>query len=253
MFHQSACSGHYCHRSPQSRVTGVSQSDRRVRSSHHLSDEPRTLVPRYPGQFSSMAIESKRAKRWFKRLSESRHMLWLLGTLSFLETIIIPVPIEVVLIPLMAANMHRIWMLATVTTVGCLLASIVGYGVGIALYGSVGVWFIETMGMEGAYESFQGLFDEYGFVAILTLGVLPIPFQVAMITAGLSGYPIYLFVLAALIARGARYYGLAWLVTRFGERMEDLWRRHALVTSLIAAATILSVSLAMQWLAGKVM
>jgi len=200
-----------------------------------------------------MALESKRAKKWFKRLSTSKHMLWLLGTLSFLETIIIPVPIEVVLIPLMAANMHRIWVLATVTTAGCLLASIVGYGVGIALYESVGVWFIEMMGMQSAYESFQGFFDEYGFVAILTLGVLPIPFQVAMITAGLSGYPISLFVLAAVLARGARYYGLAWLVKRYGRRMEELWRRHALVTSLVAAATILSFSLGMRWLADKVM
>ena len=200
-----------------------------------------------------MPIESKRARKWLKRLTESKHMLWLLGTLSFLETIIVPVPIEVVLIPLMAADRRRVWTLAAVTTVGCLLASVLGYGVGMALFESVGRWFIETMSMESAYQSFQSFFDDYGFIAILTLGILPIPFQVAMITAGLSGYPIYLFVLAAVLARGLRYFGLAWLVLRFGERMEELWRRHALLTSLVAGAVVLGFSLGMQWLAGRVL
>lgn len=180
-------------------------------------------------------------------------MLWLLGTLSFLETIILPVPIEVVLIPLMAANKHRIWILATVTTAGCLLASVLGYGIGMVLYQSAGIWFIEMMNMQSAFEAFQGFFDQYGFIAILTLGIVPIPFQVAMITAGLSGYPIHLFVLAALISRGIRYYGLAWLVWRFGNRVEDLWQRHALTTSLAIGAGVLALSLALRWLAGQVM
>ena len=45
-----------------------------------------------------------RTQRWLERLNRSRHMPWLLGVLSFLETIILPVPIELILIPLMAAN-----------------------------------------------------------------------------------------------------------------------------------------------------
>jgi|TARA_R110000850_G_scaffold122028_1_gene240003 membrane protein YqaA with SNARE-associated domain len=180
-------------------------------------------------------------------------MLWLLAALSFLETIILPVPIELVLIPLMALNRHRIWRIATVTTAGCLAASLLGYGVGLVLYQSVGTWFIDTLGMQHAYLAYQGFFDRYGFVAILTLGILPIPFQVAMITAGLSGYPIALFVLAALIARGIRYFGLAWLVWKFGPRVETLWRRHALVTSLAAGVLVLGAALAMQTLAKAVM
>lgn len=200
-----------------------------------------------------MAFYSRSAKQWLKRISESKHTLWLLGILSFLETIIIPVPIEVVLIPLMAANKHRIWTLATVAMAGCLAASLLGYGIGMTLYESAGTWFIETMNMQSAYESFQAFFDEYGFIAILTLGVLPIPFQVAMITAGLSGYPILLFVLAAVISRGIRYYGLAWLVNRFGGRAEELWQRHALTTSLAIGGGVVAFSLTMQWLAGQVM
>jgi len=196
-----------------------------------------------------MTSAPNRTRRWLERLNGSKHMLWLLAALSFLETIILPVPIELVLIPLMAVNRQRIWRIATVTTAGCLAAALLGYGVGMVLYQSIGTWFIDTMGMQNAYQAYQGFFDQYGFIAILTLGILPIPFQVAMITAGLSGYPIALFVLAALIARGIRYYGLAWLVKRFGPEVERMWRRHALVTSLVAGLVVLGVALGMQWLA----
>ena len=89
-------------------------------------------------------------------------------------------------------------------------------------------------------------------IAILCIGILPIPFQVAMITAGLSGYPILLFVLAALMARGVRYFGLAWLVHRFGHRVLVLWKRHALVTSLVAGVVVLVLALGMQALAGLI-
>lgn len=196
---------------------------------------------------------TSRSKRWFDRLNESNHLMWLLGVFSFLETIILPVPIEVILIPLMAINRERIFALATAATVGCLLAAVSGYAIGMVLFDSVGTWFIETMGYEETYESFKGFFDSYGFVAILLVGILPIPFQVAMITAGLSGYSLPLFVLAAVIARGLRYYGLAWLVHRFGEDALRVWKRHALASTLVAAAIIAALYFVGQWLVGRVM
>ncbi|MBE0465255.1 DedA family protein [Halomonas sp. FME20] len=200
-----------------------------------------------------MAIISKSTKAWFERINGSKNMLWLLGTLSFLETIILPIPLELILIPLMAANRQRIWLLATVTTAGCLTASLVGYGVGMLLFQSIGNWFIEFMGMQESYQAFQTFFNQYGFAAILVIGIVPIPFQVAMITAGLSGYPILLFVLAAFIARGLRYYGLAWLVYRFGHSVLVLWKRHALLTSLVGGVIVLLFVLGLQALASLVM
>ena len=187
-----------------------------------------------------MASSSRRARLWFERIRHSKHMLWLLGLLSFLETIIIPVPIEVILIPLMAIDRRRIWVLATVTTAGCLLASIVGYAVGMALYESVGSWFIETMGIQLGYGAFQAFFDQNGFLAILPVRLNSIPLQVPIVTAG-------------LIARGIRYYGLGWLVYRFGDRALHLWQRHAVLTSFAAAIVVVSVSLALQTLGSAIL
>ncbi|PRY64012.1 membrane protein YqaA with SNARE-associated domain [Vreelandella songnenensis] len=200
-----------------------------------------------------MAIASTSAKAWLERIKGSRHMLWFLGVLSFLETIILPIPLELMLIPLMASNRSRIWHMAASVTAGCLVASLVGYGVGLLLFQTLGVWFIEFMRIEESFQSFQTFFNQYGFAAVLAIGILPIPFQIAMITAGLSGYPILLFALAALIARGLRYFGLAWLVYRFGHGVLVLWKRHALLTSLAGGVAVLLLVLLLQFLAGLVM
>lgn len=182
-----------------------------------------------------------RGRRWLDRLNQSPHALWLLAVMSFLETIIVPIPIEVVLIPFMLTNRHRIWLIATVVTAACIAASLLGYAIGYLFYQSIGVWFLETFGHQAAYESFTQLFDDYGFVAVFVVGILPIPFQLAMLAAGLTEYPLPLFVLATLIARGLRYYGLAWLVYAFGDRARKLWDRHALLTSLGAVAILAAI------------
>ncbi|WP_447528480.1 YqaA family protein [Vreelandella sp. TE19] len=200
-----------------------------------------------------MKLLSAGQKQWLERLNHSRYMLWLLGTLSFLETIILPVPLELIIIPLMASNRARIWAMATVVTFGCLLGSLVGYGVGMLLFQSVGTWLIGFMGIEQSYQAFQTFFGQYGFAAILAIGILPVPFQVAMITAGLSGYPILLFGLAAVLARGFRYYGIAWLVYRFGHEVERMWQRHAVKTSIVAGVLLLMLGLLMQTLASRLL
>jgi membrane protein YqaA with SNARE-associated domain len=168
-----------------------------------------------------------RVERWRKRIENSPHGLWLIGAASYLESIIIPIPLEVVLIPYLMARRDRAWTIATVVTVGCLLGALTGYGVGAALLESIGQTWIEHLGWGSQMESFRSQFQEHGFWAIVGVGVVPVPFQVAMLVAGAAGYPLALFVLASAIARGIRYYGLAGLVVFFGERAQRLWDDHA--------------------------
>ena len=148
-----------------------------------------------------------------KRLNASRHRMAYLGVASFLETIIVPIAIELVLVPFMLANPHRIWTIATVTLVGCLVAACVGYALGLLVFDTVGLWVIDVLGLTAAYDGFVEQFARNGFLAIIAIAVVPIPFQVAMLAAGAAGYPFALFLLACVIARGIRYYGLAGLVT----------------------------------------
>lgn len=190
---------------------------------------------------------SSSVNHWLARLNRSAHVMWLLFGLSFLETIILPVPIEVVLIPFMLTNRERVWKTAAYVTAGCLAASILGYGTGYFLFETAGEWIIDTMGWQQGYEKFKQLFDQHGFFAIIMVGIIPIPFQVAMLVAGVAEYPLWKFVIAATLARGIRYFGLAWLIYTFGDQAEQLWNRHRLIATLMLALIVGGVWALTQW------
>jgi len=63
---------------------------------------------------------------------------------------------------------------------------------------------------------------------VLTLGIAPIPFQVAMLAAGATQFSLPLFLLATVIARSVRYFGLALVVYYAGDKAEQLIKRHKL-------------------------
>ncbi|WP_417656606.1 YqaA family protein [Pseudidiomarina aestuarii] len=169
----------------------------------------------------------KRANRWLARLAESNHVLWLIFTLSLLESIIVPIPLELILIPLLLSQQHRLWAISTATLAGCLVGATIGYFVGFWFFDDVGQWLLQILGYEDAFASFSERFQEQGFGLLLLVGITPIPFQVGMLSAGSTGYPYGLFITAAIIARGIRYYGLALLVYWFGDKMLDVWQRYS--------------------------
>lgn len=193
-------------------------------------------------------MSRSRVSRWASRINRSDRALWVLFWASAAETIIVPIPIELVLIPFMVTNRERLWRTAAMVTAGCLAASAAGYGIGYLFFDTVGREAIQQFGWSTQMEEFRSLFNEYGFWAIVAVGVIPIPFQTAMLAAGAAGYSILLFMLAAAIARGIRYFGLALLVHLVGDRAEAFWKRHKTTASLTATALTAAVAAAMIWL-----
>lgn len=183
------------------------------------------------------ASRSRRVRHWLNRLANSRRALPTLALASFAEALIVPIPLELVLIPFMVTNRHRVWLTALVVTLGCLAAAVAGYLVGMLFFETAGRWAIGLMGWEAGMDRFRALFADHGFLAIVAIGIIPIPFQVAMLTAGAVGYPLPLFVLAAAIARGVRYFGLAALVWWLGEAAEAAFMRHK--TAFAVGVTLL--------------
>jgi membrane protein YqaA with SNARE-associated domain len=150
-----------------------------------------------------------------------------LAIASFAETIVVPIPMELVLIPYMIRKRSRIWWTATVVLAGCLAAALLGYLIGALFMQSIGNWALESFGWQQDFKDFQAWFKDAGFMAIIAVGIAPIPFQVAMLTAGTTGYPLVLFLIAAVFARGIRYYGLAFLVYLVGDKALQLWKQNA--------------------------
>lgn len=172
-----------------------------------------------------MAV-SKTVKHRTKKLVESENMLKGIALASFLESTIVPIPLEAVLVPLMQARRDKLWLIALMATIGCVIGAIFGYALGFYLFDLIGDWVIEVFSSPEQFEQVKQQMSAEGFWFVMTLGIAPIPFQIAMLAAGATKYSIVMFLIATLIARSLRYFGLAVVVYYAGNKAEQLIKRY---------------------------
>jgi len=190
----------------------------------------------------------RRARAALDRGLNSRWMLPTLGLASFLESIIVPVPLEAILIPLMQARRDRIWWLAGFALLGCVCGAICGYFVGLWFMASIGEQAIAYFGGQEAFDEAQQQMAENGFWFVISVSLVPVPFQIAMLAAGAAKYSFALFMLATLISRGVRYFGLAVLVYFLGDDALRLYKKHKIpVTTIVVAIIVAAWAVAWWW------
>ncbi|MEO2266408.1 VTT domain-containing protein [Pseudoalteromonas sp. YIC-656] len=183
---------------------------------------------------------AQKTKKWI----HSKHMLKSITFASFLESTIVPVPLEALLVPLMQARRDKIWLIALFATLGCMLGALFGYALGYYLFDMLGQWIISTFSSPEQFQEIKLQMQEKGFWFVLTLGIVPIPFQIAMLAAGATHYSLTLFILATAIARAIRYFGLAVLVYFAGNRAEQLIRKHKVKAMVVISV----VAVGLWWL-----
>lgn len=183
-----------------------------------------------------------RNERWARRLSESRWPLGALFVASFADTLLVPLALELLLVPFMLARRRQIWLIAVVAVAGSVAAALVGYAIGYLLLESLGRWLLGALGGAEQFEHYRGAFHHYAFWAVFGLCITPIPSHVILLAAGATRCPVPMFTLAATSAWYIRYFALGALVHLFGDRALELWRRHATLVG-IATAVFLVVAL----------
>ena len=150
------------------------------------------------------------------------HATWILGAVSFMESSFLPVPPDIMLIPMSLARPDRAWRFAAICTLTSVAGGMLGYLIGSALYDSVGLWLIRLYGYGDKVEAFREAYAQYGALIILLKGLTPIPYKIVTIASGFAGYNFGLFVLLSLLTRGARFFAEAFLLRRYGERAREM-------------------------------
>ncbi len=181
----------------------------------------------------------KKVKQKTKKLVDSKHMLKGITLASFLESTIVPVPLEAVMVPLMQARRESLWKIALMATIGCIIGAIFGYALGYYLFDIIGQWLIDTFFSQNQFENVKQQMQSQGFWFVMTLGIAPIPFQVAMLAAGATQFSLPLFLLATVIARAIRYFGLAIVVYYAGDKAEQLIKRYKLKAVIVITLVVL--------------
>ena len=88
----------------------------------------------------------RRLYDWCIRAAEKPYATWLMGTISFFESSIFPIPPDTMLVPMSLARPDRAWFYAHVCTATSVAGGILGYAIGSLLYDSVGHWLIQQIG-----------------------------------------------------------------------------------------------------------
>jgi len=162
---------------------------------------------------------------WTLSLAESRHAMYALAVVAFLESSVFPIPPDVLMIPMIIARPGRAWAIAGIALVGSIAGALLGYYIGWGLFESVGRPVLEFYGKTAYFDQFRQSFNQWGAWAVLIAGITPFPFKVITILSGSTGLNLWVFLIAAIIARGLRFYIVAALLWRFGAPIRALIER----------------------------
>jgi membrane protein YqaA with SNARE-associated domain len=158
---------------------------------------------------------------WTMSLAESRHALWALFIIAFIESSFFPIPPDVLMIPMIIAMPTRAFYIAAVATVGSVLGGLFGYYIGFALFETIGQPIFDFYGKAEYVEEFKQSYNEIGVWAVLAAGVTPFPFKVITIMSGATQLNLFAFVASAIVARALRFFIVATLLWKFGPPIRD--------------------------------
>ncbi len=151
---------------------------------------------------------------------------WFLSGMSFAESVIFPVPPDVMLAPMSLAQRNKAWFYATITTIASVLGGILGFLLGwFAFESLIEPWVIE-LGYQAKLDKAVSWFEQYGVWVVFIAGFSPIPYKIFTITAGMMHMAFLPFVIASLISRGTRFFIVAGLMYWGGPPFEKKLRLH---------------------------
>lgn len=165
----------------------------------------------------------KRLYDWTLSLAARKSAEWWLGFISFVESSVFVVPAEAMLLPMCLARPERAYRYALITTVGSVLGGIVGWLLGYYAYELVARPVLEFYGSLDKFELLRSSASRDAILLMLiTSGVAHLPpMKVVTILSGAAAVHLWLFIASAIVARGGKFFAIAWLLRRYGEPIKD--------------------------------
>ena len=159
---------------------------------------------------------------------KSRHPKapWFLSLISFLESSFFPIPPDVILIPMIIAKRTKAFFYAFICTISSVVGGIFGYCIVFFLFNSLGYLILSYYGLSDQFSNFEQYYIKYGILIVIGAGFTPFPFKFITIASGVFELNIILFVFSTIIARGLRFYLIAFLLKVFGKKIENIINKY---------------------------
>jgi membrane protein YqaA with SNARE-associated domain len=199
-----------------------------------------------------MRIEPSMLQRlygWTLALAARRTAEAWLAVIAFVESSVFLVPADVLFLPMALARPARAYRFALIATVASTLGGIAGYLLGLLAYQAIAEPVLQFYGKLDDFERLRQCTGEDTLMVLLVtsgLSHLP-PIKVVTILAGAAQISFLFFVLACVIARGARFFALAWALRRFGEPIRHFIERRLGLIAAIAAAVLIGLYIVIKY------
>jgi len=152
--------------------------------------------------------------------------------ISFTESIVFPIPPDVLLMPLVLSKPRQWIRYAFLCSLASVLGAVAAYMIGwlawAAIEGFVFEWLAWTGLNRTNFAQATQLFEQGNFLIVFTVGLTPLPFKVVNIVAGIFGTsgqaanPMTFFMwffVAGVTSRSARFFAEAGLIRLFGPKI----------------------------------
>lgn len=166
-----------------------------------------------------------------------------LAVIAFIESSFFLVPADVLFLPMALARPAKAYRFALVATVASTLGGIAGYFLGLFAFEAVARPVLSFYGKLDDFEHLRQCTGEDTLMLLLVtsgLSHLP-PIKVVTILAGVAQISLGFFVVSCILARGARFFALAWALRRYGEPIRNFVERRLGLLAAIAAVVLIAL------------
>ena len=154
-------------------------------------------------------------------LASRRNAMYFLFAVAFIESSFFPIPPDVMLIPMVLAAPAKAWRIAGIATIASVLGGAFGYAIGVFFFDLIARPILTFYGYMHQFDVFKDYYHEWGAWIVFGAGITPFPYKVITIASGVVHLDFAVFMLASVVARGMRFYLVAWLLKKYGEPMKD--------------------------------
>lgn len=162
----------------------------------------------------------RRTYDWCMNLVSGRYALPVLCGVSFVESSFFPIPPDLFLIPLVLARRTEAFKIALYTTLSSVIGGMFGYAIGYFLYDTVALPILNFYNAMAQFDSFKSYYNEYGAWIVFGAGLTPFPYKIITIASGVTHLNLGVFIIASVLARGLRFFFIAWLLWKYGQPMK---------------------------------
>mgnify|MGYP001440228992 FL=1 len=164
---------------------------------------------------------------------------------SFIESSFFPIPPDVMIIPMVIAKKKEFLKIALIATIFSVLGALFGYLIGYVFFNEIGIKIFELYGyqdpnfLKEKFATTGGFFSWLGI--LVTAGFTPLPFKLLTISSGFINFNLFFFITICILTRGSRFFLVAFLTYKFGQKFGPFLEKHGTKWSLIITTFILIV------------